>query len=144
MKDIKCIYAKEISVNNIIEVEKQVNYKFPEEFVHFIIKNSGGYPMCNRIDIEEDTESVNNFLDFSEEGSNYIVKTYSCNKGLQVQNCIPFARDAGSNYYCFDRNDNSILFWDHEECDEENGPFCVCDTFEEFIESLYEEENEML
>ena len=58
---------------------------------------------------------------------------------MQIHDCIPFAKDAGGNYYCFDRNDNSILFWDHEECDEENGPFCVRDTFEEFLESLYEE-----
>lgn len=119
-------------------MENKVNYIFPDMFVEFILKNSGGYPELRYIDIEEDTESINNFLDFSEEGNNYIVKTYLNNKGLQVQDCIPFARDAGSNYYCFDRNDDSILFWDHEECDEENGPFCVCDTFEEFIDCLHE------
>lgn len=139
MKDIQCTFAKEIKKDNVTEVESKVNYKFPEEFVNFIIKNSGGFPKYNCIDIEEDTENVNNFLDFSEDGQNYIVKIYLNNKGLQVQDCIPFARDCGANYYCFDRNDNSIFFWDHEECDEENGPFCVCDTFEEFIDSLYKE-----
>ena len=139
MRDIKYSFVNEIDMNNIMEVEKQINYKFTKEFIAFILKNSGAFPLYNCIDIEEDTENVNNFLDFSEEGQNYIVKIYSQNKGMQVQDCIPFARDAGSNYYCFDRNDNSILFWDHEECDEENGPFCVRDTFEEFLESLYEE-----
>lgn len=138
MKEINCNWANNVTMENIKEVENKVNYIFPDMFVEFILKNSGGYPELRYIDIEEDTESINNFLDFSEEGNNYIVKTYLNNKGLQVQDCIPFARDAGSNYYCFDRNDDSILFWDHEECDEENGPFCVCDTFEEFIDCLHE------
>lgn len=50
MKEIKCNYAKEIDMNKIIEVESQINYKFSKEFIHFIIKNSGGFPMCNCID----------------------------------------------------------------------------------------------
>lgn len=45
---------------------------------------------------------------FSEEIKNCIVNIYFRNNSLQVQDSIPFARDAGANYYCFDRNDNSI------------------------------------
>ena len=140
MRKVKCNYSKCVTEEKVNEIGKKVNYAFPSEFIHFIMNNSGGYPELNCIDIEEDTENVNNFLDFVEEESNYIVDIYNRNKGMQIHDCIPFARDSASNYYCFDRNDDQILFWDHEECDEENGPFFVCDNFSDFLDRLYNEQ----
>ena len=140
MKDLKCENATKVSEEDIELVQKKVNYVFPKEFVEFIKENSGGYPACDCINIDGDIECVNNFLDFQEDGYNYVVSIYLSNKGLQVHGCIPFARDAGSNYYCFSRKDNRVLFWDHEECDEFDGPFIVCKNFKTFVNKLFCEE----
>lgn len=32
MRDIKCSFTNEIHMNNIMEIEKQIDYKFTKEF----------------------------------------------------------------------------------------------------------------
>ena len=58
------------------------------------------------------------------------------------QGLIPFARDGGGNYTCFDyrncRQDPPIVFW-HHGFEEGKDVFYLADSFEEFINGLKSE-----
>lgn len=140
MRKIVCKYVEKIDRKKVESIGKIVNYKFPTDFIDFIMKNNGGYPVLNLIDVQGDEEMINDFLSFDEADEINAAQIYLQDNGMKEQDCIPFARDPGGNYFCFNRKDDSIWFWDHEECDEDNEPFWVCDDFQTFLEKLYVEE----
>lgn len=140
MKEVKCTNATTIEKEVIDKIEKELNYQFPEDFVNYIMKNSGGYPEVSCIDIDGDTEGINNFLDFVEGEYNYIVEIYKAHEEFASFNCIPFARDACGNYFCFRCSDNSIVFFVHDDVE----AIHVCDCFFDFLDALYNEDEVML
>ena len=55
---------------------------------------------------------------------------------------MPFARDAGGNYICFDYRDNAssprIVFWEHEKAflSTDDSVVKISDSFSHFMNSL--------
>ncbi|SMO63818.1 SMI1/KNR4 family protein [Melghirimyces algeriensis] len=125
-------------------VEKELDIRFPQDFVLCVKKNNGGCPEPNVINIKGSGEVFRQLLDFHHDQPMYIVEEA---EDLQIEGLseriIPFANDPFGNYFCFDYRESesnpAIVFYDHEtDPDDDMALTYVCDTFTELIESLHE------
>lgn len=99
----------------IEKVEKKLSVIFPKSYKHYISNNNGGHIEGTYIDESGIKEIISfRFLIFEEQ----ILQHCNILNGCIPKNVIPFATDAGGNYYCFDYKENSnepkIVFLDHE------------------------------
>ena len=73
----------------------------------------------------------------------YIVDEFNNPPEFFPQGLISFAPDGGGNYICFDyrncKENPPIVFW-HHEVEENEGVFPLADSFDQFIDSLKNEE----
>lgn len=141
---------KPASNAHIAVVESAIGYRLPDDFREFSKSYSGGSP--NETDFEfsdSDTRvfyaSVGEFFTLSpEDDRNHVGKmqrTEFFPSGL-----VPFAGDGGGNYICFDfRSDGidpAVVFWHHERRGMDNEVSFVAKTFSDFVELLYEPDDE--
>ncbi len=141
-------YAKKIiNPNSIERFEKLVGYTFPEDFKQTVYINNGGRPVCEVFDMEDEKEKVFNALLSFNEDDGYSIWNMLRLEGDAVVGWvheqldwryIPFANDPFGNKLCFDRTNNHIVFFDHEE--EDGGMYFVASSFTELINSLYDVE----
>ncbi len=149
-KDVKFIDVEPVKDLNIIKkVEELFKIKFPNDYLKYLEQCNGAYinPNCFKTDKNKE-ESINNFFSFNENDKySYILETYNAMSKYIPEKIYPFAQDAADNLICFDyRTDNnpSIVFLDYETAyiDKEKAISKIADTFTDFIESLYEGEEE--
>ena len=138
----------EIEISNLLNVEKGLGIKFPEDFVKCAIKNHGGYPDLDTFDFENHEGAVfNRLLSFNEQKKTFILNVFQAIKDRLLDGIYPFASDPFGNYLCFDYRkgkDKSpiVVYWDHEEAFEnpDTAIHVVCDTFSELLSKLYKSE----
>ncbi|EPE7491968.1 SMI1/KNR4 family protein [Cronobacter universalis] len=152
----------EVSINNadIERLEAQVAYKFPDSFVNHYLKYNGGVPEKSWWDSEDEFEPIE-IADFKaiktaasdgKNASSTINGCYNLMISRQVipNSLIPFGNDWGGNFFCINKNDDSVVFYAVDAFDDElslednhnNLQRKLSPTFEEFINSL-RSENEL-
>ena len=148
MNKIKWIIdEKEINSTIIENVEEYFGIKFPEDYKQCVLKNHGGSPIPHVFTIDGSEEMINNLIPFTEGSPYNMINTFKGVSDRLENHIIPFGIDPGGNLLCFDyRGDKefpSIVFWHHEKAflERDDAVIKVSDTFTEFLNSLYEDED---
>lgn len=124
------------SYDSIKEFEEQINYKFPKDFIKFILENNGACPFPNTFDGTISKENVfDHLMSFNKVDKGNIWNAnfksdYKSNKYIIFGICF------FGDFLCFDRKTNNIIYLEHETTEIE----VIASTFTQFINSLYEPE----
>lgn len=105
-------YVKKIDLNKILEVEKHFNYKFPNNFVNFVLQYNGGKPISKIFYVNKEIERVfKTMLSFNKEDRENIYIGFDTK---YKNNLIAVASDEVGNLICYERDTNNIVYWNHE------------------------------
>lgn len=94
------------------EVEEKYKIQIREDIKEFIKLNSGGYPLKDVIETEDDEYEVRVFLSVNKENTEYYLEKplkYFLEK--TKGKIIPIAIDSGDNYYCVNNETGNVYFW---------------------------------
>jgi len=128
------------SLEKIVEVEKKLNFTFPEDFRKDIFSFNGGYPTSNLFMVGNVERVFNCFCSMNEEDENYIVdRTHNVDPDYHPEKYIFFADDPFGNLIGFNRLDNAIYFFNHEAMENEYTKVAV--SWTEFKSMLYKDTN---
>ena len=145
-------YSQNTNLDNskvISDFEREHGVKFPEEYRKLVRFRDGG--ILKKHIFTYNNEGVINencvcaFLCWQKETIEYeyIVDEFNNPPEFFPQGLISFAPDGGGNYICFDyrncKENPPIVFW-HHEVEENEGVFPLADSFDQFIDSLKNEE----
>lgn len=114
--EFRCTYKGEKIDMEIIEsVERKLGVTFPDSYKQYVSNNNGGHIEGTYVDESGIKEMISfRFLVFKEQ----ILEQADILKDCIPKNIIPFATDAGGNYYCFDYKEDlnkpKIVFLDSE------------------------------
>ena len=129
-------YVKPLKSEDLIsEYEALVGYQLPEAFKECVRQYNGGRPANRTFDTDKSQErSLKSFLSFNREDRETVWKTVDCMSKKTVQSYAPFAIDNFGNLICFDKQNDSVVFLDHESRKTE----IAAPDFPSFMEALYE------
>jgi hypothetical protein len=132
----------EVNFLDIEELEKKINFIFPDNYKKHLIKYNGG--RCFR-------KLTSSFVDWFlaiyhgdyDNLEDYFVTYKIVNKRLP-DTFFPFAHDPGGNLICMDTTNEHIYFWDHESevdynffSDENhNNLYFIAQDFQTFLDGL--------
>jgi len=130
-----------LTTTEIENVEKHFGVRFPVDYIECILENNGGYPSHRIFFVNGREEGINNFICVVDD-EHGIIKTAQDISDRLESGLVPFARDAGGNYVCFDYRNNalspSVVFWEHEKAflGADDSIVKVADSFTQFMNSL--------
>jgi hypothetical protein len=133
----------------LVLYEKKWGYKLPEPYRDFLLSHNGGYPEPDAFNFKnKDTgSSVDRFLGIDIGEYDNLIEYLENYKNRIPNDLFPIAHDPGGNLICIcisGDNYGKIFFWDHDiEADEGELPdysniTLISDSFEEFMNNLYE------
>ncbi len=129
------------SAELIDEFERVAGYSFCESFKKLVIDNNRGRPSKYVFDTKKTKERVfNHLLSFNKEDEVNMwiwLNVWDEPAKHLAERYIVFACDPFGNDICFDKTNDKVVFIDHETLTVEE----VADSFDEFINSLYEDED---
>ena len=129
-------YVKTLKSANLIdEFESLVGYEFPGDFKECVMQYNGGYPEREAFDTDTTKERVfNHLLSFNKEDISTIWKTNEGHIEGLPDKYVVFADDPFGNLICFDKDNDNVIFWNHEDESVEH----IANTFTELLDKLYE------
>ncbi len=129
-------YIKKLTDNGLIgDFEITARYAFTEDFKKCVIENNGGRPSKKTFDTAKTKErAIKSLLSFNKEDKETVWNIFKWNKEELRGKYIPFAIDNYGNIICFDKNNNHVVFINHENLDVEE----VANNFTDFLSVLYE------
>jgi hypothetical protein len=125
--------------------------KIPEDLANFYLASNGGFPQnFSWMEDGEEAVRVQCLLPMKQRTkyANTIEATYQTGlkEGYLVEGLIPFARDFGGNYVCFDQNGGIVFYsmdtWSRETDDETNKRKAlhpITNSFQSFLDGLQPE-----
>ena len=123
-----------LSIELIYEFENSTKYLFPDTFKQFIIKHNGGRPNKSIFDTNKTKErELKSFLSFNREDKETVWKIIEWNKEELADKYVPFGIDNYGNTICFDKENDMVIFVNHEDKSIE----IIADGFDNFINKLY-------
>jgi len=135
-----------ITKKEIEEIERDLKISFPQEIQDFYLKNNGGRYDKNLFEHEDDGYKIHNFLSLKH-GPGTIESAFKSaflDNELMPKNLVPFAIDAGGDFFCFsiaDEDFGAIIFFDSEYYDEPDRCLVpLADSFSDFIAQLIVDE----
>ncbi|WJE51147.1 SMI1/KNR4 family protein [Bacillus cereus] len=141
-----------ISNTDIIKIEQDFSFKFPQEIrEHYLLYNGGSPEKCVFIDEDDYEYVVHYFIPINHKNARGGGDLESTLNVVRVEKIIPdwlipFANDPGGDLYCFsikDGEEGSIYYWSHEyEYGEnpEDHVFYLTNSLKTFIDSMVEDE----
>ena len=135
-------YVKPLkSVELIDEFEKMVGFEFVQSFRECVMANNGGRPSKQIFDTNKTRgRDLKSFLSFNREDIENVWDDYEWN-GEKFEEIgkiyIPFATSNFGDPIAFDIKTGHVIFVDHETLEIEQ----IAETFEEFLNKLYEDED---
>lgn len=129
-------YVKNLkSVDLINDYECLVKYVFCDSFRKCIIANNGGRPSRRTFDTDKIKEhELKSFLSFNRNDRETVWKIFDWNKDELSDKYIPFGIDNFGNLICFDKNNDKVVFVNHENMSIE----IIADNFDCFLDKLYD------
>ncbi|PIT22544.1 hypothetical protein BGI37_13685 [Snodgrassella alvi] len=155
-------YDSEQAINRVDlnEVEKLLKIKIPVQLRQFLLHHNGGMPENNTwLDPESEFEEVVihelipiKYYKKSNNNKNYLMPSIAedlWDRKLLPETLLPFAIDAGGNYFCIDINNGKIYYYTLDTwsdnlslTDNQNmNTHFLCNSFNEFISKLVCEED---
>ncbi len=135
-------FNEKLSDNEIMDVEKRLNVKFPQDYIDIVSVYDGAYPFPNKFKINDHEEIFNNLLSFKEDDYSNILERFNDISDRVEGGIIPIAEDPFGNLICFDfrYNENpDVVFWDYEksELDKNSAIIYIAKSFTELLNQLY-------
>lgn len=131
---MKCIATKTDYEENktlLQEVEDKYKIKIREDIKEFIKLNSGGYPLKDVIEADDEEYEVRVFLSVNKKNTEYYLeKPLKYFLGKTNGKIIPIAIDSGDNYYCVNNETGNVYFWSAGE----DLYYKISDSVNEFTE----------
>ncbi len=139
--------AAPVSEEYLASFEWRIGRRIPPDFRRFLLVHNGGRPEPDTFDILDwrgkpiNGSFVQSFFGVNT-GTNYndlgfILDVY---RDRLPPSLFPIGDDPGGNLICIETQISSapIVFWDHEREGIANCVFRVADSFDTFLEQLYE------
>lgn len=134
-----------LSIGNLESFEYNHNITFPKDYRDFLLEYNGGYPNPDVYKISDELgESLVNI--FYGIGSMYdnLEKKFDIFDDILELGFIPIADDPSGNQICIGISTEyfgQIFHWSHdEEHDEMENMYFLSKSFNDFLDSLYEEQ----
>ncbi|WLR43221.1 SMI1/KNR4 family protein [Bacillus carboniphilus] len=156
----------EVDITLINSVEEKIGFVFPMDYKECVKVNQGGNPVADCFDVSGIERVFGTLLKINQPDSpSDIVNNYHDINKLLPKKMVPFANDPAGNLICFDYKDHEenpvVVFWEHEGAWEKEAwmterglteeqaeerarenVFYVADTFTDFLNLLYEDDEE--
>ena len=137
MNEIVWKYDEPLTDENLItEFETKSGFTFPPSYRSLVIEHNGARPDKKIFNTDSDEGHVfGNLLSFNTSDTKNL-NIWETNKNMPSDidsKYIAFAMDAFGNWICFNAEDGSIVFIDHDNSSIEN----VANDFDAFIDGLY-------
>jgi len=142
MNEIVWKYDEPLTDENLItEFETKSGFTFPPSYRSLVIEHNGARPDKKIFNTDSDEGHVfGNLLSFNKADTKNL-NIWETNKNMPSDidsKYIAFATDAFGNWICFNAEDGSIVFIDHDNSSIEN----VANAFDAFIDGLYGDDKE--
>lgn len=116
----------------IKQLEEKYGFSISQDLMNCILCNNGAKPRPNTITLKNGEENdVKMLLSYNDNDPENIYKVIDYFAKTYNSSLIPFAVDSAGNYYC--EQGRRIVLWTQN-----NEIFPVCNSFSQFLESLYE------
>lgn len=137
MSEIVWKYDEPLTDENLItEFETKSGFTFPPSYRSLVIEHNGARPDKKIFNTDSDEGHVfGNLLSFNTSDTKNL-NIWETNKNMPTDidsKYIAFATDAFGNWICFNAEDGSIVFIDHDNSSIEN----IANDFDAFIDGLY-------
>lgn len=110
---MKWILKKTKITEDFINVENQLNVKFPSDFKEIVLEHNGASPEKMTFDTQI-TKVAEYLLSFYREDKENIISIYDSIKDRLGSKLIPIMRDPFGNYICFNyitESQSELYFW---------------------------------
>ena len=119
--------------NNIIkDVENELGYVFPLDYCTYYQEQSDLHVKPNLFKVNDNEKVINRLFSMNKDDREYIVKFQSFDSEYKDE-LVPFAVLEFGDLLCFSREDNSIIYYNHDL----DTVTKVADTFNHFKDMLY-------
>lgn len=125
-------YKIDLANNALSEISSKYNIVIPEDLKELLMKANAATPSKTRFMLKVDEKILGAILSFNPNEKEADSFDSAMNIGFE-KNIIPFGIDPFGNFICYNTNNKSIVFFDHEEDRLEE----VASTLEEFLNKLY-------
>lgn len=126
---------------DVAQLEKRLGVRLPTDYLECAITNHGGNPQPKCLDFggkhDRTFDVLLSLIDNTEEQS--VMEAYQDIGDRIPGKLVPFAANAGGDYYCFDYRESAIpkiVYWDHEKAFR-NPAKAVCHVADSFIDMLH-------
>ena len=130
--NIEWKYKIELEKNALTEIAEKYNIAIPDDLSKLLKMANAATPSKTKFMLKVNEKILGAILSFNpneEEADSFdTAMSIDFNK-----NIVPFGIDPFGNYICYDTNDGSIVFFDHEEDSIEK----ISENLETFLENLY-------
>lgn len=142
MNEIIWKYDEPLTDENLItEFETKSGFTFPPSYRSLVIEHNGARPDKKIFNTDTDEGHVFGYLLSFNTSDTKNLNIWETNKNMPTDidsKYIAFAMDAFGNWICFNAEDGSIVFIDHDTSAIEN----IANDFDAFIDGLYNDETE--
>lgn len=125
-------YKIELKKDALAEIESKYQVIIPDELKDLLIKANAATPSKTRFMLKVDEKVLGAILSFNPDEKEADSFETAMNIGFE-KNMIPFGIDPFGNYICYNTDDGSIMFFDHERDSFEK----ISVTLQEFLDKLY-------
>ncbi|NWJ46824.1 MAG: SMI1/KNR4 family protein [Chloroflexi bacterium] len=137
----------------IQQAEKELGVQFPDSYCAFLLEHNGGHPLQSSFPLTEELltprGSIHWFFCIDKSSVYDIRKKMRTYEDRVPSNFLTIAADPGGNLICISFKGvdaGKVYYWDHEgeldksSVDSYENVYLIANTFEEFINSLTEED----
>ena len=136
-----------VSVENIESIEKKLGIQLPGDYLQVAKIYNGKRPIPGDIDVGKRSTVVTFLLTLEAEENNSpdsLLSSYK-NNDDRDNKIVPFAIAGGASRFCFDYRKNNLnptVVFDNSDLEfsDPRSIVNVCDTFTDFLEKLYSDE----
>lgn len=131
--NIEWKYKIDLMDNALLEMSGKYQVIFPDDLKDLLKVANAATPSKTKFMLKVDEKVMGAVLSFNPNEKEADTFESAMRIGFE-RNIVPFGIDPFGNYICYNTNNGSILFFDHEENNLEQ----IASTLEEFLNKLYE------
>lgn len=131
-----------VTAEALERVEKAWGVRLPVDFTQCVQENNGGCSSRDVFDVSGRSRVFNRLFRFNADSDSYVLDCFEDMQDRLVDRVFPIADDVFGNAICLDyrqdRENPSIVFWDHEVAsqDPEAAVAYIAASFTEFLQML--------
>lgn len=130
--NIEWKYKIDLEESALSEISNKYKVIIPDDLKKLLMVANAATPSKTKFMLKVDEKILGAILSFNPNEKEADSFENAMNIGFK-KNIIPFGIDPFGNYICYNTDNNSIMFFDHEEDSLEE----ITSTLEEFLNKLY-------